>query len=415
MNYSTDFLNLWFASDSNFPEFGKQYSYRDKRKCESQLNDLILSLKEWESRDDQSSDKKTDEYLFAAMRYFFQEALGYDDDLLDVMFSKDMAQSSYQFIRSARAFDADISFHDVFQACRNVWIMNGIQFLFNQKVELTPSIFAYSMLYPYTDNYIDNSEISAAEKFEFAKRFEERLRGNTISPNTEQEVKIFKMVALIEGEWDRKTYPEVYDSLLFIHETQTKSAALITSSTSLTEEKALEICVEKGGASVIADGCLVLGKLTADQSEFLYAYGAYLQMLDDIQDVNEDVSEGLFTWHGLQAKSNNLENALNQTWNAGQQVMKMADKIGTDQVEVFKSLMSKSINLFLVEAVIANSSFFSRKFSKQVESYSPFRFSFIKKRGGSFLPLQDQFFANIERLALNSELQLADSISSIAP
>ena len=60
--------------------------------------------------------------------------------------------------------------YDIFQAIRNVWIMNSIQILYNMEVKLTPSIFAYSMLYPYSDNYLDDANISVGEKVEFNKK-----------------------------------------------------------------------------------------------------------------------------------------------------------------------------------------------------------------------------------------------------
>ncbi len=403
MDYSESFISLWQQSAPGFPNLGKKYSYFEKKKKETMLNRMILALKDWERISQSGMEGDNDEMLFDGLRDFFRVALDYSDEQLNVIFSDDMVESTYQFIRVARQYDSQISFHDVFQACRNVWILNGLQYLFNKPVALTPSIFAYSMLYPYTDNYIDDPEISSIEKYHFSLRFGDRLRGKAVEPVNGQERKIFDMVQIIENEWDRDCYPKVYESLLYIHDTQTISSQLISSAKELKEKDAFKICIDKGGASVIADGYLILGDLDSKQEGFLYAYGAYLQMLDDLQDVSEDVEGNLYTWHGLQAAKGNLEHALNQTWSAGQKVLEMVDKLKSEQANVFKSLMSKSIDLFLIESVIANNQFFSRTFSKKVEQYSPFRFSFIKKRSGSFLPLQDKFFENIDRFAMSNK------------
>lgn len=81
----------------------------------------------------------------------------------------------------------------------------------------------------------------------------------------------------------------------YIHEAQTKSMLLIQQNSVLTENETLKICITKGGASVLADGYLVSGKPTEEQRFFLFGYGAYLQLLDDIQDVEEDFQAGLMT------------------------------------------------------------------------------------------------------------------------
>ena len=53
----------------------------------------------------------------------------------------------------ARKFDDDLPIGDIMQAMRNVWISNALQLLFGKEVYYSKANFAYSMLYPYTDNY----------------------------------------------------------------------------------------------------------------------------------------------------------------------------------------------------------------------------------------------------------------------
>jgi len=89
---------------------------------------------------------------------------GFTENEINVDFSKLLPIITHQFIRKVREFDNDIKLDKMVQALRNVWIMNILQVLFNIKVEYTPSVFAYSMLYPYTDNYLDNTEISFQDK-----------------------------------------------------------------------------------------------------------------------------------------------------------------------------------------------------------------------------------------------------------
>ncbi|MFZ3106590.1 MAG: hypothetical protein WA105_04330, partial [Candidatus Hydromicrobium sp.] len=146
-------------------------------------------------------------------------------------------------------------------------------------VELTPSVFAYSMLYPYTDNYLDNPHITSESKTIFSQRFQQRINGEKIVPGNTDEKNIFNLIGMIEEQYERSRYPKVYESLLAINHGQTKSIRLLDTSGSLKETDVLKICIEKGGASVLADGYLVSSSLTESQERFLFGFGAYLQMV----------------------------------------------------------------------------------------------------------------------------------------
>ena len=79
-----------------------------------------------------------------------------------------------------------------------------------------------------------------------------------------------------------------------IQKGQTDSLKLLQDN-GLKESGIKDICFEKGGASVLADGYLVAGRLTTEQERALFGYGVYLQLLDDIQDVNEDTESNTRT------------------------------------------------------------------------------------------------------------------------
>ena len=81
-------------------------------------------------------------------------------------------------------------------------------------MHLTPSIFAYSMLYPYTDNYLDDPATSRGAKLAFSDRFRRRLDGDAVEPFNDREATIWRLVELIEEQYARADWPEVYASLL---------------------------------------------------------------------------------------------------------------------------------------------------------------------------------------------------------
>lgn len=58
----------------------------------------------------------------------------------------------------------------------------------------------------------------------------------------------------------------------------------------MTRDELKALTFNKGAASVVADGYLVLGRLSADQMDFLIGYGIVLQLADDLQDMTTDAN-----------------------------------------------------------------------------------------------------------------------------
>jgi hypothetical protein len=204
---------------------------------------------------------------------------------------------------------------------------------------------------------------------------------------------------MIEEQYSRVDFPEVFESLLGIHEAQTNSLKLIHQKNTISEKEILNICLAKGGASVLADGYLVAGKLTEAQNCFLFGYGSYLQLLDDIQDVDDDYKDGLMTVFSKTAFQFPLDEKLNKTYWFGEQVMKSLEFFEGQHVELFRSLMRKSMDLFITEAIAQNPEAYSRKYATKFETYSPFHFSFIRKRKEQFTPYNGFLLTAIEEIA----------------
>ena len=92
---------------------------------------------------------------------------------------------------------------DTIQACRNAWTVCGIQPLLGDRMQMTPSILGYSLLYPYSDNYLDSENFPAARKLEFSARFRDRLCGLPLVSRDRHESAVWAMVRLIEAEFPR--------------------------------------------------------------------------------------------------------------------------------------------------------------------------------------------------------------------
>ena len=409
-NYTGQYAEIWETCSIELAQFSKIYSYSEKLQREQTLDQFLQSVKSFRKQRQRRKEISIadQQQFFTTTRKFLKEGLDFTEGQLEMMFSDQMIDVTRKFVRQAKAFDPNLSFTEIFQACRNVWIMNGLQLIMGIPMQVTPSIFAYSMLYPYTDNVIDDPKISGVEKLIFSERFRERLSGVKIEPATEIESAISDLVEMIENEYSRIKFPEVFDSLLAIHEAQTNSLKLIHQKNTISENDILKICLAKGGASVLADGFLVAGHLTEAQRYFLFGYGAYLQLLDDIQDVEEDYRAGLMTVFSKSAFSQPLDVKLNKTYWFGEQVMKSIEFFDGQHLDLFKSLMRRSMDLFLTEAIAQNPDAYTPKYSVDFETCSSFHFSYIRKRKELFTPYNGFLLTAIEEIALSENVKMAE-------
>jgi len=405
-SYTTQYAEIWERCSIQMPEFSKAYPKEDKLQREKFLDQFLETIKAFrKDRIRGKSFTEDDQKLFLRnTRGFLRNGLDFTDGQLELIFSDEMIEITRSFVRQAKAFDAHLAFNDIFQACRNMWIMNGLQLIMGIQMQVTPSIFAYSLLYPYTDNLIDDPGIPGFEKLVFSERFRDRLSGIMLEPQNKTENAIFRLVGMIEEEYSRNDFPEVYESLLGIHDAQTNSLKLLEQKSLIGEPEILKICLAKGGASVLADGYLVAGKLTEVQRYFLFGFGAYLQLLDDIQDVEEDHAAGLMTVFSESAFRVSLDGKLNKTYWFGEHVMDSLELFDGQRIELFKSLMRRSMDLFITEAIAQVPDAYSRKYGATFERFSPFHFSYIRKRKEQFTPYNGFLLTAIEGFAFAESL-----------
>ena len=231
------------------------------------------------------------------LQQFGHDRLGWPDGYRRLLLGDSFYESALAFVRDARAFDPGLRLEHVGQALRNVWIGNSFQMLLDRPVELRPGLFAYSMLYPVTDNWLDDPEVSTSAKRSFNERFGRRLAGWSVCPADERDAAVGQLVERIEGEWPRDRFPSVYASLLAIHDGQMRS--LDQQGTRwLPDADLLDISFRKGGSSVLTDLYLVTDRPHPIEERFAFGYGVFLQLLDDLQDVEADLAAGhetLFT------------------------------------------------------------------------------------------------------------------------
>lgn len=382
--YINDYKKLWYLQGENSYTKLRTYSFEEKINNEQEINKIISSIldkfKLWPNNFINSLNLEENRRVWADdLSNFIKDSLS--DISIDECFaikhfiSKGIMDITKSFINDSLKND-DLSFDDIGQAIRNAWIMNILQFMLDIKVEYTPSIFGYSMLYPYTDNLID-SDISLDRKENFNKKFHQRLQGLDVCPSDKLEAEIYHMVELIESQFERELYPEVYDSLLLIHISQKNSLKQQTTSCPF-EKDIVDISFKKGGSSVLADGYLVKGTLTEDEIKFMLGFGIILQLCDDMQDIQTDMDSKSATVFSLSAKGHKLDILANKLFRLIEYVLSYDIKnIKFEHDEKIVPFMQQCCSLIALDGIISHKKYFTNEYIKNIEKYLPVRSKFL--------------------------------------
>ena len=286
--------------------------------------------------------------------------------------------STKRFIKEAKQFDENLSYMDIGQAMRNIWIVNILQAAFGEKVQLSKAIFGYSMLYPYTDNYLDNTNINDIEKKKFNNNLKKRLNGEDIEAINSHEESVYKLVSYIEEDFKRNEYGELYEALLSIHKGQIKSLKQQGIVTIPYEEDILGISIEKGGASVLVDGFLTKGRINKDEIYFCIFYGFLLQLADDLQDIKSDINNKHITIMSQLAPKYTLDKIANKLINFTVTLLEEERCFKGENVPELKELIKTNCIMLILVSVILSKEFFSDEYIKVIDEYLPFSIKYIE-------------------------------------
>jgi hypothetical protein len=374
-------IDLWTACGAQDPSAAPHFTPSEQGKRENAYDDGLHSVeKELKTRPrTRAARTAAQDRITGVFGRFATTALGLEDDAVQ-MITQDFLPAGTELGRWAQRFDPTMSKTDIVQACRNAWTAGGLQALLGRRTELTPSILAYSLMYPYTDNYIDSADVPPEAKSQFSARFRERLRGELPPPLNEREAALWTLVSLVEGEYPRLLYPQVFESLLAIHAAQERSIAQLKNGGSSSDADVLQISCEKGGSSVLADAFLARGTLNEAESRFAFDWGVLLQLGDDLQDLRDDLRRNSATLFTRAVRRREPLDALVS------QLLGFCDKVaaGMDDLPhatpTLRALLRMSWRSLIVEAVADAREYFTRPFLRELECTSPFRLKFLRSR-----------------------------------
>ena len=373
--------DVWNGSASRVAHYVQRYSCEQQQKRENAYDEALEAVeREVEWHTGTKADRiEAQDRITASFARFCASALDLHGETVELL-TNDFLPVGTNLARWARRFDARLSMPDIIQACRNAWTACGLQPLLGVPVGITPSILGYSLLYPYSDNYLDQEGISAEAKLRFSERFRCLLRGEDISPVDDRETALRVLIGLIEEEYPRASYPDVFDCLLAIHRAQEQSIKQLTSERGYDDAEILRVSCGKGGSSVVADACLANGRLSKEESRFAFEWGVLLQLGDDLQDVHEDMRRGSVTLFSRAAAQGRPLDAL------AIQLLNFSDNVGARMerlpggTSMYKELLKMSWRSLIIRAVADAHDLFSAAFVKEAERHSPFRFEFLRAR-----------------------------------
>jgi hypothetical protein len=374
-------IEVWNGSAASSAPRGPQYCLAQQRKREKAYDEGLREVEREAKKTPRTKAERLamQDRITASFGRFSATALDLEGDAVQLL-TDEFLPVGTKLARWARRFNPTLSMPDIIQACRNAWTACGLQPLLGERVELTPSILGYSLLYPYTDNYLDRVDVSAEEKRRFSKRFRQRLDGGDLSAEDAREAALWALVELIEGQYPRERFPCVFDCLLAIHRAQEDSVAQLKSAVDYADAEVLRMSCAKGGSSVLADACLARGYLSEQESRFSFEWGVLLQLGDDLQDVREDLQRGSVTlFSRAAALGTPLDSLATQLLSFSERVAVRMDDLPCGSA-AFKDLLRMSWRSLIVGAVADSHQFFSAKFLREAEQSSPFRFEFLRAR-----------------------------------
>jgi len=370
-----EYRQLWRDTPENSPEFPDSFSPERKRELEEQVTQLLERAEQ-----ERMGDRTDPEQLREAMQGsgLEMEALCRRAGLyFDHSFTAGFQHATREFLGRVRDFDPALAPENIYQALRNLWIANSLQVLMGLEMACSAPIFAYTMLYPYSDNLNDDPGLSFAGKWATNDRFRLWLEGKEAAAVSPAERKIQALVGMIGDEFSRQDYPGVFQGLLGIFNAQIKSLLQQKQHQAGAPADLLTISVEKGGTSVLADGYLICGSLEEGWEKFCFGYGVFLQFADDIQDVEEDRTSHHRTLYSQGAERGVLDRQANRLFHFMRRVIDR--HLSAPEAQRCRELILRNCIFMVQGAICKHPHLFSSAYLQVIEEHFPLSLPFYRR------------------------------------
>lgn len=361
---------IWLDSDTSFPEFLEAVPRKVKEENEQYVRDILNAF--------QRQINCYPRILFGRRKWkrvtrgLIMDVLS-NEAVIGLHFAMGYQRIStfyeelIEFLRHVRKFAPELSFEDIGQAIRNYIVYAMFKEIHQVNRGFSMAGFGYSMLYPFTDNYIDSDKITAAGKQKYNQLIRNQLEGHEVHPDSIHQKKTCELLQAIESEYPRDTDSMIYQLLLRMLQAQEDSLRQQSKDLKLTEAERLDISVYKGGISVFIDRYLAKKEIKEEDLVFYLGLGLFLQLADDLQDIGPDSGQGYQTLFTLNLNPCQEEFLVNQLLNFIHFIMSSYKA----ENEVFKNFVMANCYQLIFTSISRSKEFFSRDYLSRLEQYLP--------------------------------------------
>lgn len=292
-----------------------------------------------------------------------------------------------RFQKGCREFDADISQEALFQAFRNYSVYAVFLILNGMPQHCHQAILAYSLLYPYTDNVLDDPGFSTHQKKSLNDLIYARLTGETAmpAPVSLQEEQVDRLLRMVEEYYPYSTHQTLYDSLLLIYDAQLDSLRQQNPAHRPSTGEILALSVYKGSTSVLADRCLMPLELSEAELPFYLGLGFFLQLCDDLQDIEEDLQNGSCTLFTSVSGKEERSLLVNRMFHYLEILFQENSSLFDGQKEAV-SFLQKNCHTLIISTVLSVPQYFCKNYVTKLEQYFPVT--------GAYLDRQSRYIRN---------------------
>lgn len=391
MEYIKEIRKLWAGQPGTFPVFleenpgiFKKVDAAQKKENEKLIEEISQKMRKKAQQRPEGEEERTQwEYeLEQELKGVLEkERILCLSEWMGVELLDAFERETKNFIGKVRGFDEALKPEQIWQAMRNYFIYGMIVEMQGGEQNADDPILAYSLLYPYTDNYIDDKKISGEKKAQYNRMIGRKLKGEAVEPGNRLEEKTCRLLDMILSAYEGEAKNKVVSVLLQLLEAQSCSIGQMKQD--IEEERILEISIRKGGSSVLADYLFATEDWREQEEKFYLKFGFILQLVDDLQDIEEDEKAGSHTLMTNAAKEKRLEEQVNRLlWFIWSEINAFVPK--NPRLKEF--VLKNCIGISILSASAAGSAgggsrkvFFPEGYLKALEPYLPVSIEFIKR------------------------------------